>query len=168
MLVSLTRGLHGWLCELPLKLYPSSVCNRNEVYVCSTFFVIIAWLRKTYCFSDNDYSVCDLHLLFSIPFSLMIYGETMSTLGFAAVSLRICLCVLIASVLFLNEKAKLMQILGLTIAITALTGILLEETNTSTESLAGYRCAYFCCVNPCHNLIHNVRRKKLYCLCYHI
>ncbi|ELN64269.1 integral membrane protein, partial [Salmonella enterica subsp. enterica serovar Enteritidis str. 13183-1] len=72
---------------------------------------------------------------FCIPFSLMIYGETYVNSGLAAIIFaNMPVAVLIASVLFLNEKAKLMQIAGLTIAITALTGILLEETNTSTES----------------------------------
>ncbi len=65
----------------------------------------------------------------------MIYGETYVNSGLAAIIFaNMPVAVLIASVLFLNEKAKLMQIAGLTIAITALTGILLEETNTSTES----------------------------------
>ncbi|WP_254555817.1 EamA family transporter, partial [Salmonella enterica] len=71
---------------------------------------------------------------FCIHLSIIIYGETFVNSGLAAIIFaNMPVAVLIASVFFLNEKAKLMQIAGLTIAITAFTGILLEETNTSTE-----------------------------------
>ncbi|MEI6913143.1 DMT family transporter, partial [Klebsiella pneumoniae] len=72
---------------------------------------------------------------FAIPFSLMIYGETYVSSGLASIIFsNMPVAVLIASVLFLNEKTNSMQIAGLTIAIVALAGILLEETKTSTET----------------------------------
>ncbi len=78
---------------------------------------------------------CNLYFYFAIPFSLMIYGETYVSSGLASIIFsNMPVAVLIASVLFLNEKTNSMQIAGLTIAIVALAGILLEETKTSTET----------------------------------
>jgi putative membrane protein PagO len=65
----------------------------------------------------------------------MIYGETYVSSGLASIIFaNMPVAVLIASVIFLNEKTNSMQIAGLTIAIVALAGILLEETKTSTDS----------------------------------
>lgn len=65
----------------------------------------------------------------------MIYGETYVSSGLSAIIFTsMAVAVLIASVFFLNEKTKLMQVTGLAIAIAALTEIFLEETNINTES----------------------------------
>lgn len=117
--------------------YPSSVCNRNEVYVCSTFLIIIAWLRKNTVVSSRTtiIPVCDMHLLFLHSFLTNDLWWNLCQLWACRHYLCEYACGRFDSIGFVSKwKAKLMQIAGLTIAITALTGILLEETNTSTES----------------------------------
>ncbi|MGL5456650.1 MAG: DMT family transporter [Citrobacter telavivensis] len=69
---------------------------------------------------------------FSIPFSLMIYGELYVSSGLASIIFATMpVAVLIASVLILNVKTNLIQVLGLIIAMTALIGIILEEVDNS-------------------------------------
>ncbi|EHA7654710.1 DMT family transporter, partial [Salmonella enterica] len=138
MLVSLTWGTTWLAMRIAVETIPPVFATGMRFMFAAPFLIIIAWLRKkTLLFPPGQrlfqFVICIFY--FCIPFSLMIYGETYVNSGLAAIIFaNMPVAVLIASVLFLNEKAKLMQIAGLTIAITALTGILLEETNTSTES----------------------------------
>ncbi|EMD9038734.1 DMT family transporter [Salmonella enterica] len=138
ILVSLTWGTTWLAMRITVETIPPVFATGMRFMFAAPFLIIIAWLRKkTLLFPPGQrlfqFVICIFY--FCIPFSLMIYGETYVNSGLAAIIFaNMPVAVLIASVLFLNEKAKLMQIAGLTIAITALTGILLEETNTSTES----------------------------------
>ena len=102
------------------------------------FLIGIAWITKTPLLFPSGQRFFQLIICifyFAIPFSLMIYGETYVRSGLASIIFaNMPIAVLIASVLFLNEKTNAKQIAGLTIALVALAGILMEETNTSTES----------------------------------
>lgn len=65
----------------------------------------------------------------------MIYGEIYVNFGFVVIIfVNMFVVVLIVLVLFLNEKVKLMQIVGLIIVIIVLMGIFFEEMNISIES----------------------------------
>jgi len=66
---------------------------------------------------------------FAIPFTLMIYGERWVSSGLAAVIFAMMpVAVLCASVLLLGEKTNKVQLLGLTVALTALISVLLHES----------------------------------------
>lgn len=100
--------------------------------------ILIAYIRNTPLLfppGQRLFQVVICVFYFSIPFSLMIYGESYVSSGLASIIFaNMPVAVLIASVLFLNEKINAMQIAGLTIAIISLAGILLEEMKVSTES----------------------------------
>ncbi|ECG8588504.1 DMT family transporter [Salmonella enterica subsp. salamae] len=138
LLVSLTWGTTWLAMRIAVETIPPVFATGMRFMFSSPFLIIIAWLsKKPLLFPPGQrlfqFIVCVFY--FAIPFSLMIYGETYVSSGLAAIIFaNMPVAVLIASVLFLNEKTKIMQIAGLTIALAALTGIFLEETDTSTVS----------------------------------
>ncbi len=138
LLVALTWGTTWLAMRIAAENYPSGFCYWDEVYVCGTILNQHCMVKKnTASISTRATLVpaCDLCFLFCHPFSLMIYGETYVSSGLASIIFaNMPVAILIASSLFLNEKTNSLQIVGLTIAIVALAGILLEETKTSAES----------------------------------
>ncbi|EBP3212114.1 DMT family transporter [Salmonella enterica subsp. indica] len=136
--VSLTRGTPWLAMRIAAKTIPPVFATKMRFMFAALFLIIIAWLRKKprlFPSGQRLYQFIICIFYFSIPFSLMIYGETYVSSGLSAIIFTsMAVAVLIASVFFLNEKTKLMQVTGLAIAIAALTEIFLEETNINTES----------------------------------
>jgi len=138
LLVTLTWGTTWLAMRVAAETIPPIFATGIRFLFAAPFLIGIAWLRKTPLLFPSGQRLFQLVICifyFSIPFPLMIYGETYVNSGLASIIFsNMPVVVLIASVLFLNKKTNLMQITGLAIAITALTCILLEETTTSVES----------------------------------
>lgn len=138
LLVALTWGTTWLAMRIAAETIPPVFATGMRFMFAAPFLISIALLRKTPLLFPPGQRLFQLVICvfyFSIPFSLMIYGETYVSSGLASIIFsNMPVAVLIASVLFLNERTSPMQILGLIIAIAALTGILIEETKTSTEN----------------------------------
>lgn len=113
LLVSLTWGATWLAMRITAEAIPSLFATGMRFMFAAPFLIIIAWLReKPLLFPPGQrlfqFIICIFY--FSIPFSLMIYGETYVSSGLAAIIFtNMSVVVLIASVLFLNEKTKLMH-----------------------------------------------------------
>ncbi|EHK3875700.1 DMT family transporter [Salmonella enterica] len=122
MLVSLTWGTTWLAMRIAVETIPPVFATGMRFMFAAPFLIIIAWLRKkTLLFPPGQrlfqFVICIFY--FSIPFSLMIYGETYVNSGLAAIIFaNMPVAVLIASVLFLNEKAKLVFLIFPLIAVS--------------------------------------------------
>lgn len=138
LLVALTWGTTWLAMRIAAETIPPVFATGMRFMFAAPFLISIAWLRKTPLLFPPGQRLFQLGICvfyFAIPFSLMIYGETYVSSGLASIIFaNMPVAVLIASALFLNEKTNSMQVAGLTIAIVALAGILIEETKTSAES----------------------------------
>lgn len=138
LLVALTWGTTWLAMRIAAETIPPVFATGMRFMFAAPFLIGIAWWKKTpLLFPPGQrlfqFIICIFY--FAIPFSLMIYGETYVSSGLASIIFaNMPVAVLIASMLSLNERTNAMQLSGLTIAIAALIGILLEETNTNTES----------------------------------
>lgn len=138
ILVALTWGTTWLAMRIAAETIPPVFATGMRFMFAAPFLIAIAWLSKTpLLFPPGQrffqFIVCIFY--FAIPFSLMIYGETYVSSGLASIIFaNMPVAVLIASIFFLNEKTNLIQIIGLTLAIAALAGILLEESQSSTQS----------------------------------
>ncbi|MFX2611916.1 DMT family transporter [Enterobacter mori] len=138
LLVALTWGTTWLAMRIAAETIPPVFATGMRFMFAAPFLIIIAWLRKTpLLFPPGQrlfqFVICIFY--FSIPFSLMIYGETYVSSGLASIIFaNMPVAVLIASVLLLNEKTNAIQIAGLTLAISALAGIFIEETKANTDS----------------------------------
>lgn len=138
LLVVLTWGTTWLAMRIAAETIPPVFATGMRFMFAAPFLICIAWMKKIPLLFPSGQRLFQVEICifyFSIPFSLMIYGETYVSSGLASIIFsNMPVAVLIASALFLNEKTNSMQIAGLTIAIAALAGILLEETKISTES----------------------------------
>lgn len=120
LLVSLTWGTTWLAMRIAAETIPPVFATGMRFMFAAPFLIGIAWLRKTPLLFPRGQRLFQLVICifyFAIPFSLMIYGETYVSSGLASIIFsNMPVAVLIASVLFLNEKTNSMQIAGLTIA----------------------------------------------------
>lgn len=138
LLVALTWGSTWLAMRIASETIPPVFATGMRFMFAAPFLISIAWLRKIPLLFPPEHLLFQLVICvfyFAIPFSLMIYGETYVNSGLASIIFaNMPVAVLIASVLFLDKKTSLMQIVGLTTAMAALAGILLEETKANTEN----------------------------------
>ncbi|EHJ7973561.1 EamA family transporter [Escherichia coli] len=138
LLVTLTWGSTWLAMRIAAETIPPIFATGMRFIFAAPFLISIAWLRKTPLLFPSGQRLFQLVICifyFAIPFSLMIYGETYVSSGLASIIFaNMPVAVLIASILFLNEKTNVMQCVGLISAIVALSCILIEETKISTES----------------------------------
>lgn len=138
LLVSLTWGTTWLAMRIAVETIPPVFATGMRFMFAAPCLIVLAWLRKTPILfppGQRLFQVVICVFYFSIPFSLMIYGEIYVNSGLASIIFaNMPVAVLIASVFFLNEKTNSKQITGLTIAITSLVGILLEETKINPGS----------------------------------
>ncbi|CNB95201.1 DMT family transporter [Yersinia pseudotuberculosis] len=138
ILVSLTWGTTWLAMRIAVETIPPIFATGMRFIFASPFLICIALLTKAPLLFPTgqrffQFIICIFY--FSIPFTLMIYGETYVSSGLASIIFsNMPVAVLIASVIILNEKTNLMQITGLTIAIVSLASILLEESKTGVGS----------------------------------
>ncbi|MDL4915779.1 MAG: DMT family transporter [Enterobacterales bacterium endosymbiont of Blomia tropicalis] len=138
ILVALTWGTTWLAMRIAVETIPPVFATGMRFIFAAPFLIGIAWLTKTPLFFPRGQRFFQLLVCifyFSVPFSLMIYGETYVSSGLASIIFaNMPVAVLIASIFVLNEKTNVMQLAGLVIAIVALAGILLEETKSGTDS----------------------------------
>lgn len=135
ILVCLTWGTTWLAMRIAVETIPPIFATGMRFLFAAPFLIFIAWVTKTpLLFSSGQrffqFIICIFY--FSIPFTLMIYGETYVSSGLASVIFaNMPVAVLVASVILLNEKTNLMQLIGLTIAIVSLACILFEESKSN-------------------------------------
>ncbi|EFO1378064.1 EamA family transporter [Escherichia coli] len=138
LLVTLTWGTTWLAMRIAAETIPPVFATGMRFLFAAPLLMIIAWFRKTPLLFPSGQrlfqsGICIFY--FAIPFSLMIYGEVYVSSGLAAIIFaNMPVAVLVASVIFLNEKTNLIQVTGLTISIISLTSILLAEMKTGTET----------------------------------
>ncbi|EBQ8600494.1 DMT family transporter [Salmonella enterica] len=136
LLVALTWGTTWLAMRIAAETIPPMFATGMRFMFAAPCLIFIAWLRKTPLLfppGQRLFQIVICVFYFSIPFSLMIYGETYVSSGLASIIFAsMPVAILIASLFFLNEKTNLMQITGLIIAISSLAGILLEEMKINT------------------------------------
>ncbi|CNB55820.1 DMT family transporter [Yersinia similis] len=138
ILVSLTWGTTWLAMRIAVETIPPIFATGMRFIFASPFLICIALLTKTPLLFPSgqrlfQFIICIFY--FSIPFTLMIYGETYVSSGLASIIFsNMPVAVLIASIFILNEKTNLMQITGLTISIVSLASILLEESKSNMGS----------------------------------
>lgn len=137
-LVCLTWGTTWLAMRVAVETIPPIFATGMRFIFASPFLISIALLTKPpLVFPEKQRIfqgvVCIFY--FAIPFTLMIYGETYVSSGLASVIFSTMpVAVLIASIFFLHEKPKLLQILGLLIALISLSGIILHEAKSNAGS----------------------------------
>lgn len=133
ILVSLTWGTTWLAMKEAVNTIPPIFATGIRFLVSAPLLLCIAWLTKSpllFPKGQRFFQAMVCFFYFSIPFSLMIYGETYVSSGLAAIIFsNMPAMVLIASVVFLNEKISSHQLVGLAIAIISLTCILIEESH---------------------------------------
>lgn len=138
VLVALTWGTTWLAMRIAVETIPPIFATGMRFMFAAPFLISIAYLRKTPILFPPGQRLFQLGITvfyFTIPFALMIYGETYVSSGLASIIFaNMPLAVLIASVLLLNIKTNIVQVTGLTMAIVALTGILYEETKANINA----------------------------------
>ncbi|MDA5497425.1 DMT family transporter [Yersinia aleksiciae] len=133
-LVSLTWGTTWLAMKIAVETIPPIFATGMRFIFAAPLLIFIAWYTKTPLLlpvGQRAFQLAISIFYFSIPFTLMIYGETYISSGLAAIIFaNMPVAILITSILFLHEKTNTLQITGLTIAIIALASILLAETET--------------------------------------
>lgn len=138
ILVTLTWGTTWMAMKIAVETIPPIFATGIRFIFAFPFLIFIAWIKKApllFPTGQRFFQFIISIFYFAVPFSLMIYGENYVSSGLASIIFaNMPVAVLISSIIFLNEKTNLKQLAGLTMSIAALTGILLEESGSGTES----------------------------------
>ena len=163
ILVSLTWGTTWLAMRIAVDTIPPLFATGMRFTFAAPFLIGIAWLTRTPLLfpPGQRYFQCIVCLFyFALPFTLMIYGETWVNSGLAALIFSgMPVAVLIASVLFLNEKTRPVQLAGLAMAMASLAGILFEETENTHGSHWPGMLALVCAV-VMHAIIYTLCKKR--------
>jgi putative membrane protein PagO len=138
MLVSFTWGTTWMAMKLASETIPPVFATGMRFLFAAPFLILISILTKAPLLFPKGQrifqsAVCLFY--FSIPFTLMIYGENYVDSGLASVIFsNMPVAVLLASSFFLNEKINKIQLVGLFFSLVSISGILLNESNSGPES----------------------------------
>lgn len=137
ILVSLTWGTTWLAMRVAVDTIPPLFATGMRFIFSAPFLITIAWVRKTPLLFPKGQRLFQLVIsifYFSIPFSLMIYGEIYVSAGVASIIFsNMPVAVLIASIVVLNEKVNAIQLGGLLTAVVSLMLILVSEMKENTE-----------------------------------
>ncbi|HGM5323929.1 multidrug DMT transporter permease [Serratia marcescens] len=138
ILVSLTWGTTWLAMRIAVETIPPVFATGLRFTITAPLLIGIAWFTRTPLLfpPGQRYFQCIVCLFyFALPFTLMIYGETWVDSGLASLIFSgMPVAVLIASVLLLNEKTRPLQLTGLAVAMAALAGILVQESESNHGS----------------------------------
>lgn len=138
IMVALTWGTTWLAMRVAVETIPPVFATGMRFIFAAPFLIFIAWFtNKPLLFPRGErfFQFLISIFYFAIPFSLMIYGEVYVSSGLASIIFaNMPVAVLIASVVFLNEKTNIRQLSGLIIATGALVAILQEESISATEN----------------------------------
>ncbi|MDF7788600.1 DMT family transporter [Pantoea stewartii] len=138
LMVALTWGTTWLAMRIAAETIPPLFATAMRFMFASPFLLSIAWLtKKPLLFPPGQrlFQVGIAFFYFAIPFSLMIYGESYVSSGLASIIFsNMPVAVLIASFFILHERTNIIQMVGLTTSLIALTSILIEESTINRNS----------------------------------
>lgn len=137
IIVSLTWGTTWLSMRIAVETIPPLFATGMRFAFASPFLFCFAWLTKTPLIFPPGQRIFQIGIVvfyFSIPFTLMIYGEQYVSSALASIIFSFMpVAVLITSLFILNEKVGILQITGLAVATGALISILLGESSLSAS-----------------------------------
>ncbi|CNC65322.1 permease of the drug/metabolite transporter (DMT) superfamily [Yersinia enterocolitica] len=132
-MVSVTWGTTWLAMKLTVETIPPIFATGIRFMLAAPVLILISVLTKTKLLFPDGQKFFQLFVCifyFSIPFSLMIYGETYVSPALASIIFSsMPVCVLFFSWLLLNERVGIIAILGLVTSTVSLLAILFIETN---------------------------------------
>ncbi|CRY27202.1 DMT family transporter [Yersinia enterocolitica] len=138
IMVSVTWGTTWLAMKLTVETIPPIFATGIRFMLAAPVLILISVLTKTRLLFPDGQKFFQLFVCifyFSIPFSLMIYGETYISPALASIIFSsMPVCVLFFSWLLLNEKAGIIAILGLVTSTVSLLAILFIETNIGNNN----------------------------------
>jgi putative membrane protein PagO len=138
LLVAFTWGTTWMAMKITVDTIPPLFATGLRFLSAAPLLLSMAWLTKTpilFPHGQRGFQAIICIFYFALPFSLMIYGETYVSSGLASlIFATMPVAVLGASVLFLQTRPRVLQLAGLTLALLALSSILLEESAASGNS----------------------------------
>ncbi|CND23665.1 TPA: DMT family transporter [Yersinia enterocolitica] len=133
IMVSVTWGTTWLAMKLTVETIPPIFATGIRFMLAAPVLILISVLTKTKLLFPDGQKFFQLFVCifyFSIPFSLMIYGETYVSPALASIIFSsMPVCVLFFSWLLLNERVGIIAILGLVTSTVSLLAILFIETN---------------------------------------
>ncbi|KGA79831.1 eamA-like transporter family protein [Yersinia enterocolitica] len=124
--------------KLTVETIPPIFATGIRFMLAAPVLILISVLTKTRLLFPDGQKFFQLFVCifyFSIPFSLMIYGETYISPALASIIFSsMPVCVLFFSWLLLNEKVGIIAILGLVTSTVSLLAILFIETNIGNNN----------------------------------
>lgn len=130
-IVSLTWGTTWLAMQIAVSSIPPIFATGLRFLFATPILIFIAFISKAPLLFPKGQRFFQFLIgvfYFAIPFTLMIYGEEYVSSGLASVIFSTMpLAIMIASIFILSEKVTTVQLLGLSIATPALTGIILVE-----------------------------------------
>ncbi len=137
-LVTFTWGTTWMAMKIAVDTIPPIFATGLRFLCAAPVLLSIAWATKTpllFPSGQRGFQVIVCLFYFAIPFTLTIYGEQFVGSGLASIMFaNMPVAVLVASLFFLKEKAHFLQIVGLTLSVTALSYILFQESQTEAQS----------------------------------
>nr|WP_042661293.1 DMT family transporter [Yersinia enterocolitica] len=138
IMVSVTWGTTWLAMKLTVETIPPIFATGIRFMLAAPVLILISVLTKTRLLFPDGQKFFQLFVCifyFSIPFSLMIYGETYISPALASIIFSsMPVCVLFFSWLLLNEKVGIIAILGLVTSTVSLLAILFIETNIGNNN----------------------------------
>ncbi|ALG80916.1 multidrug DMT transporter permease (plasmid) [Yersinia enterocolitica] len=138
IMVSVTWGTTWLAMKLTVETIPPIFATGIRFMLAAPVLILISVLTKTRLLFPDGQKFFQLFVCifyFSIPFSLMIYGETYVSPALASIIFSsMPVCVLFFSWLLLNERVGIIAILGLVTSTVSLLAILFIETNIGSNN----------------------------------
>lgn len=137
-LVSITWGTTWIAMKIAVETIPPMFATGMRFILSSPIIILIAWLTKAplmFPVGLRKFQLAVCVFYFGIPFTLMIYGEVYVDSGLASIIFaNMPVAILITSIIFINERVSILQVIGLAIALISLSSILLYDSSISAEN----------------------------------
>ncbi|WP_210522952.1 DMT family transporter [Pantoea ananatis] len=134
LIVTLTWGTTWLAMQIAVQTVPPLFATGMRFIFAAPFLITIAYATKTpllFPSGQRLFQVIISIFYFSIPFTLMIYGEKYVSSGLASVIFSTMpVAVMVASVLILRTQTNALQIAGLALSTIALTCIIFNESKS--------------------------------------
>lgn len=138
ILVALTWGTTWMAMKIAVGTIPPIYATALRFLAASPFLFLITKLTHNpllFPKGERKFQIVVCLAYFAVPFTLMIYGEYYVSSALASIIFaNMPIAVLITSILLLNEKVRLIQLLGLLIGVVSLSVILWQESSNSSAN----------------------------------
>ncbi|WWP01175.1 MAG: DMT family transporter [Candidatus Dasytiphilus stammeri] len=133
MIVSLTWGTTWMAMKIAIQTVPPIFATGLRFLCASPVLLLIVMLTKQpilFASGSRRFQFMICMCYFTIPFTLMFYGERYTSAGLAAIIFATMpVAVLLASIILVKARISFKQTVGLLISMLSLIVILLKETN---------------------------------------